>query len=144
MVDLNDGRAEEREFEGPFEDEFERELRANLRPRSAPEGFAERTLRSRQLLEVGGQDFRRSKLPRGHARLRFPATRSWLGWSAAACLLLTFVAGGLLQREHERREAGQRARQQVLLALRITGATLQDVRSKVEDPHSTGVYEPEQ
>jgi hypothetical protein len=40
------------------------------------------------------------------------------------------VLGGL-ERDREQRVAGERAREQVLLALRITGSTLRDVQQKV-------------
>jgi hypothetical protein len=40
------------------------------------------------------------------------------------------VVGGV-EREREQRVAGERAREQVLLALRITGSTLRDVQQKV-------------
>jgi len=41
-------------------------------------------------------------------------------------------AGGYLEHQRERQIAGEHARQQVLLALRITSTTLQDVRNKVD------------
>jgi hypothetical protein len=48
----------------------------------------------------------------------------------AAVLVAAMVLGGL-ERDHQRRVAGERAREQVLLALRITGSTLRDVQQKV-------------
>lgn len=131
------------EFEGPFHDEFEREMKAGLRPRAAPEGFVERTLRKRQLAAADVRAFRYAKSPRRAGPLRVPARTAWLRWGAAACLAM-LVSAGLLQHEYERRQAGERARMQVMLALRITGTTLQDVRSKVEGPHArtTGRREP--
>jgi len=45
-------------------------------------------------------------------------------------LVAGLVLGGL-EREREQRIAGERAREQVLLALRITGSTLRDVQQKV-------------
>jgi hypothetical protein len=50
----------------------------------------------------------------------------------AATLLLSVGVGGYFEHQRERQIAGEHARQQVLLALRITGSTLQDVRNKVD------------
>jgi len=98
-------------------DEFERELREQLLARSAPEGFADRVM---------------SRMPE-----RRPSRRWWMGfglpmwrWAVAALLVAGMVLGGL-ERDRQQRMAGERAKQQVLLALRITGSTLRDVDSKV-------------
>lgn len=97
-------------------DDFERELREQLQVRSAPEGFADRVM---------------ARVPRR------PAQRGWLGfgmpvwrWAVAAALVAGMVAGGL-ERERQQRIEGEQAREQVLLALRITGSTLRDVQQKV-------------
>jgi hypothetical protein len=140
MFDWNDGPGDDREFLRSPEDEFERELRASLRLRPAPEEFAERLMQRRHLVVAEGQNLSRGRSPRRRDFLRSTGPQTWLRWGAAACLLLT-TAGGGLRYEHERHEAGERARRQVLLALRITGTTLQDVRNKIED--SPAEYRPE-
>ncbi|HEX4006325.1 MAG TPA: hypothetical protein VHX60_09125 [Acidobacteriaceae bacterium] len=99
-------------------DDFELELRDQLRARSAPAGFADRVM--------------------ARVAERGPAARkprpSWLlwRWTAVAAVLVLTVLGGL---EHDRQQriAGERARQQVLLALHITGSTLNQVQRKVND-----------
>ncbi|HET9098823.1 MAG TPA: hypothetical protein VFN62_00405 [Acidobacteriaceae bacterium] len=139
MVDWNDGPADDRELIRSS-DEFERQLRTSLRLRPAPEGFAERLMQRRHLVAAGRQNFSGGRLPSRRDLLRSTGLQTWLRWVAAACLLLT-TAGGGLRYEHERREAGERARRQVLLALRITGTALQDVRNKIED--SPAEYRPE-
>jgi hypothetical protein len=100
-------------------DEFERELREQLQVRSAPGGFADRVM---------------ARVPQ-----RWPARSAWWElrgvapvwrWAAAAVLMAGMVLGGV-ERDRQQRIAGERAREQVLLALRITGTTLRDVRQKV-------------
>lgn len=99
-------------------DEFEKELRDHLQARPAPAGFADRVLR-------------RVEHPRPRRAWWFLWQPLWR-WAAVAALLLITVLGGL---EHERQErlAGERARRQVLLALRITGTALNQVQQKVSD-----------
>jgi len=98
-------------------DGFEKELREQLGAREAPAGFADRVM------------------ARVAAR---PAGRRWLGvglpvwrWAVAALLVAGMVAGGV-EHDREQRRQGARAREQVLLALRITGAALRDVQEKVD------------
>ncbi|HEY1502162.1 MAG TPA: hypothetical protein VGF88_21475 [Acidobacteriaceae bacterium] len=98
-------------------DEFERELREQLLARSAPQGFTDRLM---------------ARVPRQQS----PRTRwtefglpMWR-WAVAALLVAAMVMGGF-ERDRQQRLAGQRAKQQVLLALRITGSTLREVQQKV-------------
>ena len=116
-----------------FDAELEQELRTGLRPLPAPTGFSERTLQRRQLAAESGPDFRNAKSLRRRSPQKFPARPPWLRWGAAACLVVTVLLGGILQHQRERREAGARARQQVLLALRITRLTLQAVQNRVDN-----------
>ncbi|HVT98305.1 MAG TPA: hypothetical protein VHE33_12430 [Acidobacteriaceae bacterium] len=97
-------------------DDFEQELRQQLQARPAPEGFADRVM---------------ARVPKR------PARSGWVGfrtpvwqWAVAALLVLGMVVGGL-ERERQQRIEGERARDQVLLALRIAGSTLRDVQDKV-------------
>jgi hypothetical protein len=96
-------------------DDFERELKEQLQARQAPEGFTQRVM---------------ARVPERRAwkwfRLGMPAWR----WAVVTLLVAGMVLGGL-EREREQRIAGERAREQVLLALRITGSTLRDVQQKV-------------
>jgi anti-sigma factor RsiW len=96
-------------------DDFERELKEQLQARPAPEGFTQRVM----------------------ARVPERRTWKWLGlgmpawrWAVVTLLVAGMVLGGL-ERDREQRVAGERAREQVLLALRITGSTLRDVQQKV-------------
>jgi hypothetical protein len=99
-------------------DAFEKELREQLQARPAPPGFADRVM-----ARVSAR--RRPRL------LWQPMWR----WAAVAAVLAVTVLGGM---EHERQQriAGERAREQVLLALRITGTTLHQVQNKVNQGNS--------
>lgn len=99
-------------------DMFEKELREQLQTRSAPPGFADRVM---------------ARVPAKRPR-RFLWQPMW-GWAAVAAVLAVTVLGGM---EHERQQriAGEHAREQVLLALRITGTTLHEVQNKVSQGNS--------
>ena len=57
----------------------------------------------------------------------------WIA-ALAACLLL--AAGGMVERERRERARGEMAKQQVMLALGITGSKLQLVKEKIHAIHS--------
>ncbi|MHB8303379.1 MAG: hypothetical protein ACYDC6_11160 [Acidobacteriaceae bacterium] len=113
-----------------FPDDFERELQAALRPRAAPAGFTDRVMKMQQVVRREPSD---AGISNRRASLQFSNPQMWLRKSAAAGLLLVVGLGGYLQHERLHRIEGERARQQVLLALRITGATLQNVRQKINE-----------
>ncbi len=104
------------------DDEFEQELRSGLQPRPAPAGFADRVLARVDAIP------HREPTPWPLRAIRNPIVRG----AIAATLLLSVGAGGYFEHQRERQIAGEHARQQVLLALRITSSTLQDVRNKVD------------
>jgi hypothetical protein len=92
---------------------LENDLKRALRRVPAPEGFAERVM------------------ARVHEPRREPRP-SW--WRAiAATLLLGAVLGGWGVRETVRRREGERAKEQVLLALRITGTQLARAQREARD-----------
>ena len=111
---------------GSSDDEFEEELRASLQPRHAPAGFADRVLARVDALP------QHNPVPWPHRTIRNP----WVRSAVAATLLLAVGLGGYIEHQRERQIAGEHARQQVLLALRITSSTLQDVRNKVDGDNS--------
>ena len=130
------------ELNGELDRNLEAELRAGLRSLPAPEGFADRVL-GRALADnqaMGQQDQfavlpqklqPRSALPFFIPRAGFRVFRSGI----AAALLLAIALGGYFGHRREQRIAGEHARRQVLLALRITGLTLRAVRSRVDNEH---------
>lgn len=92
-------------------DHLERDLGEALRREDPPQGFAERVLAA--------------------AAARTAARRRTARWAlaAAACLLTT--AGIEQYRDHRERVRGEAAKDQVMLALRITGAKLEAIQAKV-------------
>jgi hypothetical protein len=95
-------------------DDLERELREGLAARSAPGGFAEKVL-----ARVDSREARRQSRP-----ARF---LHWRGALAAALIAAVLITAALWQRRREQRIAGERARAQVILALRITNSTLDTI-----------------
>ena len=90
--------------------QMERDLREALRRREAPPGFAERILARTQQPET-----------RGH---------SWV-WLAAAALVLLMIGGIGVVQEQRRQAEGERAKQELMVAFRITGSKLRDVQERL-------------
>ncbi len=102
---------------------FDDELRKAMGRVDPPEGFAERVL-----ARVAEE---RAK-PRLVDRLR-----SWFGMpglrlAAAVAMIAVIVAGVGYEREVRRRAEGERAKEQVMLALRITADKIQVAQRGVE------------
>lgn len=116
------------------DEELERELREALRVRDAPAGFAARVVE-----RVDGKHGRKRQ-PLRLIGLNAPIIKgAFVRWAIAASLLVAVAAGGYSRHERMQRQAGERARQQVLLALRITSATLHSVHDRVlEDKGEAG------
>jgi hypothetical protein len=100
-------------------EDLEHLLRQGLRPRQTPAGFSARLMA--RLPEA-------SPVPSFRKKRTFwaPATR----W-ATAVVLLGVAGGSYWQHQQQERIAGERARQQLFLALRMSAATLNDVQHKV-------------
>lgn len=108
-------------------DNFESDLHEQLRARAAPAGFTDRVMA------------RVEKRNQGRSWRLFFGTRWRPAWSwAAVAALLAITVAGSLEREREQRIAGEHAREQVLLALRITGTTLNQVQQKVNADTNPG------
>ncbi|MEK6373553.1 MAG: hypothetical protein AABO58_12745 [Acidobacteriota bacterium] len=90
---------------------LETDLKDALRRVPAPEGFANRVMG-----RVRNAD-------------RHPTRSTWWRAIAATLLLATILGGWEVHRQRE----GQRAREQVLLALRITGEKVAHVQRGVRD-----------
>jgi anti-sigma-K factor RskA len=96
--------------------QFERDLREALRRKEPPPGFAGRVIaRSREIEE------------RREARASWKW--SWR-WSAAVAVVVMLLAGGSLYQERRRQEA-ERSKDQLLLALRVTGAKVRVVQERL-------------
>ena len=94
---------------------FDEELREALQRRQPPAGFAERVL---------------ARIPGAAPQRQKPSFRwQWLAAAAAAVLILT--VGLAFYRQHLRRIEGEKAKDQVMLALRVTGSKLRGVQERV-------------
>jgi len=103
--------------------DFEQELKRALRRCDPPESFRERVL-----ARVAAEQQQPS---RGAVSLRH---RPMLRWVAVAAIVV-FGAGKLSYRAHEHRleeASGRAAKQQVMLALRITGNKLRVAQKRVK------------
>jgi hypothetical protein len=105
---------------------LERELGKALERVEPPAGFAERVMA------------RAAAAERTKERMAW----TWLGlfqapalrWAATIALCVVLVAGGIfVRREQVRRERGERAKEQLMLALRITGSKLQIAQASVRE-----------
>ena len=109
--------------------ELEKHLRQALRRCDAPEEFADRVLK-----RVAAES--REPAPRLPLRhWRWPVLR----WAAIPALA-AMIAGGLGYRIYERRQQQEEAviaKQQVMLALRITGNKLRLAKQKVKEAEGT-------
>lgn len=107
-------------------DDLERDLREGLAARPAPDGFAERALARVADKEATHEQrpFRALLYNDVLAREARPVLfRHWRAALAAVLIATVLLAAGFWQRR-QRRIAGERARAQVYLALRITNSTL--------------------
>lgn len=106
--------------------EFEQELKKALQPVDPPEGFAERVMAR----IAAGEE---AHAPRGAWSWWTDVFQSrGLRWALTAALCLSIVAGGAIYRhEQERRAAGQQAKEQLMLALRLTASKLQLAQAEV-------------
>jgi uncharacterized membrane protein len=99
--------------------DLERDLRQALRRKQPSAKFAARVLASLP------QERPRTLSVRMHRRV--------LRWAVAAVVVITATGGGYMYREHQRElERGKLARQQLMLALRITGEKLQLAQKRVQ------------
>ena len=100
-------------------EDLEHWLRQGLRPRQAPAGFSAWLM---------------ARLPEASPARSFQKKRAfWVpaaGW-ATAVVLLGIAGGSYWQHQQQQRVAGERARAQLFLALRMSAATLNDVQHKV-------------
>ena len=105
---------------------FENDLRQAMRRVPAPEGFGQRV----RTVILSRADDEGSQPRRSFAALRMTAHR----WRAvAATLLLGTILGSWGVHETFERRRGERARQQVLLALRIAGTQVARAQRAAQD-----------
>jgi hypothetical protein len=110
------------------DNEVEKQLRHALRRSDAPEGFVDRVLK-----RVAAED--RKPTPRlPFWNWGWPSLR-WVAIPALAAVIATGVAYQIYERRQQQEEA-MIAKQQVMLALRITGSKLRLAKQKVKEAES--------
>lgn len=98
---------------------LEDDLRAALRPVDPPEGFEQRVM---------------ARLDSGGGPVRRPAARAFSSWAAAAAgLAFASVAGIAVYNHQQEQRRGLEARDQLVLALQITGKKLDAVRTQINN-----------
>ena len=102
------------------------DLREALTRENPPEGFAERVLARSRQLDAG----RRRGI-------------DWL-WSAVAAAVVVIAVGSAVSERQARRVEGERAKQDVLLALRVTGEKLRSAQLQVQEIQQRRLELPEQ
>ena len=91
--------------------QFERDLRESLRRREPPADFAAKVL----------------------ARTRDTEVRSVFSWRwlAVAALVVLMVGGTLFIQEQQRQVESERTKQQLMVAMRITGSKIKEVQDRL-------------
>ena len=100
--------------------DIEEQLRSALRRESPPAGFAQQVL----------AEVERRAPSRGERRPRAAAAPR--RWRAAAAVLM-LLAGAWSAKQIERRREGERARDEVMLALHIAGAKVHYAQTQVQE-----------
>lgn len=102
-------------------DKFEQELQQALERRPAPPGLKRKVMAER-----------------GRLRTERIRSRTVIWQRLAASVALAAVAGGgLAWREREQERKGEEARRQVMIALRITGHALSQMKTQLAGHHRT-------
>jgi hypothetical protein len=107
---------------------FEQELKKALARREPAAGFSER------LLARIEEERRAAAVP--WWRKLLPQSRRMMAWAAPVCAVALLTSGTVLYQEHQRTVQGERARQQLLLALRITSDKLQATERQLHEVES--------
>jgi hypothetical protein len=114
---------------------FEDELKGALQRVDPPAGFAERVLARAARVddEKPGRSRRWSRL----FGLGAPGTGG-LRWAAACALCIVLATSGVFYERDMQRRRGEEAKEQLMLALRITGSKLQIAEQSLKELDSTG------
>ena len=91
--------------------QFERDLRESLRRREPPADFAAKVLARTRETEVRG-------------------VFSWR-WLAVAALVVLMIGGTLFIQEQQRQVENERSKEQLMVALRITGSKMKEVQDRL-------------
>ncbi len=122
---------------------FENELRNALRPVDAPEGLADRIMRSLPPREVAAPTVVPDPVRAPEAPVRAPR-RYWMPGALAASLLVAVLVGthmAEVRDERIAREEGLAARRELLQALRLTSEKLDLAYQAVQTPAKGAIDE---
>jgi hypothetical protein len=109
---------------------LEEQLKKALQRVEPPAGFAERVL-----ARAAGE--KREKKVHSRAWLAWFGV-SGLRWAAAYALCVALATSGIVYHREQQRK-GEKAKEQLMLALRITSSKLQIVTESVQELNSTGL-----
>lgn len=94
---------------------FDRDLSDALKRQDPPSGFAERVM---------------ARTSERHERPRF---FSMWRWAAAVAAVLVLMSGIFIYRERVRQLEGEKAKEEMMYALRLTGSKLRDIKVHLEN-----------
>ena len=104
--------------------QFERDLRESMRRSEFPVDFAEKVLAQTS----------RSRVPR-------VLSWQWLAVAASVALMIGgMIAGKLLIQEQRRKAEGEQAKEQLMVAFRITGSKVRDIQARLDSMQKRVVY----
>ncbi len=112
-------------------DRFEQELRDAMRREPAPEWFADSVLAR----------IRDEQQSRGKALSRFSLPAGWLRWAAGLAMLVVVLGGLRFEQVRQERIQGEAAKQQLILALKVTGSKLRIAQERVHAIQRFGAEE---
>ena len=92
--------------------QFERDLRESMRRRELPVDLAEKVLA-------------RTSRPQA------PRLLSWR-WLAVAASVAVMVGGTILIQEQRQKAEGEKAKEQLMIAFRITGSKVRDIQARLD------------
>lgn len=98
---------------------FESQLQEALRPKTPPPGFAEGVM---------------AAIARAEAPRRGPIARA--GWMAVAATFLLATIGGITAHQVQQRREGERAKEQLMLAMHLTSKKLRETQQHVHEVSS--------
>lgn len=95
---------------------MEQELKDALRRQQAPDWFAQGVM-----AKVKAEQRRKS-----------PWLSGWMRWATALAMLVVVLAGVRMERVRRERIAGEQAKEQLILALQVTGSKLRQAQMRVQ------------